>query len=74
MLELLTPKLKGSWKTTVLGVVLMVLAVCTQVKNVVDNDPATTFDWKVLVAGVTAGLGLMHARDNGVSSEQAGAK
>jgi hypothetical protein len=39
-----------------------------------DGNPATEPDYAALVAAIVAGLGLIFARDNGVSSEQAGAK
>jgi hypothetical protein len=39
-----------------------------------DSDPATNPDWSVVIATVTAGFGLLFARDNNVSSEEAGAK
>jgi hypothetical protein len=39
-----------------------------------DNNPATVADWGAVVAAVIAGIGLLAARDNGVSSEDAGIK
>jgi len=64
----------GSWRTTVAGVAAIVVAVGTAVTALLDNDPVTIPDWGAVAAAVMAGLGLIAARDNGVSSERAGAK
>lgn len=63
----------SSWRTTTLGVLAILGAVLTQLTNALDNDPATTFDFDALLAGI-AGLGLLFARDHKVTSEDAGAK
>jgi hypothetical protein len=63
-----------SWKTTVAGVLTALLPVLNAVSAFLDNDPLTIPDWGLAIAAVTAGLGLIFARDNGVSSEEAGAK
>ncbi len=63
-----------SWKTTVAGVLTALLPVLNAVLAFLDNDPATVPDWGLAVAAITAGLGLIFARDNNVSSEEAGAK
>ena len=63
-----------SWKTTVMGVCAILTAVAGAVKLLVDNDPATNPDWTAVCAAVAAGIGLIAARDNGVSSEDVGVK
>ena len=63
-----------SWKTTVAGVLTALLPVLNAVQAFLDNDPLTVPDWGLAVAAITAGLGLIFARDNNVSSEDAGAK
>lgn len=63
----------ASWKTTVLGVIAVLTAVLTCAKALLDNDPTTIPDWGALAAAVSAGVGLIFARDNKVTSEQAGA-
>ncbi len=65
------PTKKSSWKTTVAGIATIVGAICVAAKSLLDNDPATNPDWSVLVMAITAGAGLIAARDNGVTSEQA---
>ncbi len=65
---------KGSWKTTVIGVVTGLVIVLTQVKNLIDGDPSTAFDMNIMLGGLgVMGIG-MFARDNNKTSEAAGAK
>jgi hypothetical protein len=66
--------LKGSFRTTLAGVGVILVAIGTAIGATFDNDPATVVNIPVLIAEVTAGLGLVVARDNKVSSEVAGAK
>ena len=43
-------------------------------KAMFDNDPSTVPEWGAVVAAIIAGIGLIAARDNNVTSEQAGVK
>lgn len=63
-----------SWRTTAAGIGAILVAVGSAVSAMFDNDPATLPDWGACIAAVIAGFGLIFARDNKVSSEQAGAK
>jgi hypothetical protein len=63
-----------SWKTTAAGIAAIVAALATAVGALFDADPVTMPDWGAVAAAVMAGIGLIAARDNGVTSEQAGAK
>ena len=46
----------------------------SQVQFLLDNDPATVVDYKAILAALAVfGIGWF-SRDNGVSSEDAGAK
>jgi len=62
-----------SWKTTAAGVGAVLVAVGSALAASFDNDPATVADWGAVIAAVIAGVGLVFARDNNVTSEQAGA-
>ena len=63
-----------SWKTTVTGIAAILTAVGAALTAVFDADPATNIDIATTVSAVMAGLGLIFARDNGVTSEDVGAK
>lgn len=63
-----------SWKTTAAGIAAIVAALATAVGALFDADPVSMPDWGAVAAAVMAGVGLIAARDNGVTSEQAGAK
>lgn len=61
--------MKHSWRTTVTGVLTIIGAVASAAKALLDGDAATNPDWLVVSAAVTAGWGLITARDNKVSSD-----
>lgn len=63
-----------SWKTTVTGIIAILTAVGAAVNAIIDGNPATNPDWTITISAVTAGLGLIFARDNKVTSEDVGAK
>lgn len=63
-----------SWKTTVTGIATILTAVSGVLIALFDGNPLTNPDWTATVAAITAGIGLITARDNNVTSEQAGAK
>ena len=63
-----------SWRTTALGILAGIGLILAQLKAVLDSDPATVFELEQFLAGLGAlGVGWF-ARDNGVSSEEAGVK
>ena len=64
----------SSPKTTTLGILAIVGALCSAISALIDGNPATVPDWGAVASAVTAGIGLIVARDNNVSSEKAGAK
>jgi len=65
--------MQKSWRTTVTGVLSIVAALATVLMAELDGDPTTMADWGTAAAAVIAGIGLLAARDNQVTSEQAGA-
>jgi hypothetical protein len=58
-----------SWKTTVAGIAAAVAAIGTAVNAQFDNDPSTNAEWGLVIAAVSAAIGLFTARDNDKSSE-----
>ncbi len=63
-----------SWKTTLSGVITLVALAGPQMQTLLDGDPGTGPQWGIVMAAVSAFVGLLKARDNDVSSEAAGAK
>jgi hypothetical protein len=64
-----------SWKTTLCGLLTIAASGITLVAiPLLDADPLTVPNWTAFIAALTAGIGLLFARDNGVTSESAGAK
>lgn len=70
-------KLMSSPKTSIAGILGFIGVIVLAVRSVMDNDPATIPDWnEVILAlnGLMVSLGLIAARDNTTTSEQAGIK
>ncbi len=63
-----------SWKTTAAGIAAIVAAVALAISHQFDTDPTTVADWSAVITALTAGVGLVLARDNDRTSEQAGAR
>lgn len=66
--------MKKSWKTTVFGAGGIVTIVGSVLNALFDGDPATNVNWVMVMAGLSPAIGLLFARDNNVTSEQAGVK
>jgi len=52
-----------SWRTTTLGIVAVLTAVLGFVKATIDGDPTTEPDMAALIAALSAGIGLIFAKD-----------
>ena len=66
---------KGSWKTTLSGLLAVFSAgVAMVVQPLLDSDPATVANWSGFLPVLLGGVGLLFARDNGLSSEDVGIK
>jgi len=63
---------KASWRTTVTGVLAILVAVAGAAKAELDGDATTVADWGAVAAAIMAGIGLIMARDAKVSSQQEG--
>jgi hypothetical protein len=50
-------------KTTLAGIGVILVAVGTALKAIFDGDPATTFDLATTITAVSAGVGLILAKD-----------
>jgi len=65
-------KKKKSWKTTVCGIATGIGLLIPQIIAVLDSDPETAFDVKMIVAALGAmGVGFF-SRDKDVSSKSSG--
>ena len=66
--------MRASWKTTLCGILTIAASGITLIgMPLLDNDPLTVANYEAFVAAVIAGIGLIVARDNNVTSEAAGA-
>lgn len=63
--------MKKSWRTTAAGITAFVAALATQLGHAFAGEPT---DWNLVVTAGALMIGLFMARDNNVSSEEAGAK
>jgi hypothetical protein len=52
-----------SWRTTTLGIVAVLTAVLGFVKATIDGDATTEPDMAALIAALSAGIGLIFAKD-----------
>lgn len=64
--------MQRSWRTTTLGIIAIITALGGAASALLDDKPETVPDWAAVVAAVTAGAGLIAARDNSVTSQQLG--
>ncbi len=59
--------MKRNWRTTVLGLCAILTAVAGFLKATLDGDPVTEPDMTALVAAISAGIGLLFAKDANVT-------
>ena len=67
-------KRKYNVRTTSLGAGAIAIAVIGAAMAFFDGDPATNVDIDATMAAISAGLGLIFARDANITSEEAGEK
>ena len=63
-----------SWKTSVAGILQFLALGANQIMLLIDGNDLTNPDYGLLFASLMTLIGLLRARDNDVSSENAGAK
>ncbi len=61
----------ASWRTSIIGVITIIVAAGAVAKTLLDGDPNTNPDWTVFMTQVTLGIGLITARDNKVTDVEA---
>jgi hypothetical protein len=66
--------MSASWRTTLFGAGGILAVAVTAINALADGNPATNPDWTSVVATISGCIGLLFARDNKVTSEQAAAK
>jgi len=64
---------KASWKTTTGGVIALLVLLLNAAAAMLDDDPETNPDLNAIGVAAVA-VSALFARDNSVSSEEAGAK
>lgn len=60
------PKTK-SWKTTIAGVLMILIAVFTVVKSLLNGAPIMSINFETVLTEVVGGVGLIMAKDYNVS-------
>lgn len=63
-----------SWRTAAAGVVAFIVALGTALMAQWDGEASTEPNWNVVVVALITMIGLLTARDNNVSDEEAEAK
>ena len=63
-----------SWKTTAMGLIILLQAVLLATSHMIDSDPATNPDWNSVITAAMAFVALLMARDADVSSQDAGVR
>lgn len=67
-------KILTSWRTSLSGILPGAIVLLTQVNYLCDQDPKTVFDITVCIQAFSLIMIGLTARDNVVTSKQAGAK
>lgn len=68
LVNILAGRLGASWRTGIVGVGMIVMALGQAAIAICDDNPETKFSWEVTSLAVGAGVTAMLARDNRVSS------
>ena len=60
-----------SWQTSLAGLLTFITISWPELQLQFDADPETVPDWNIVMGALMVFLGLLRARDNHVTSEQA---
>ena len=63
-----------SWKTTSAGLVAMGAIILPQIQMLFDGNAETVVDWNIIVGAIGIFITGLMARDNDVTSSEAGAE
>lgn len=66
--------MKGSWRTSLAGLFAGLAILIGQASAMVDSDPATNMDVSIVIGTIAAMIAAFSARDEKVTSRQAGAE
>jgi uncharacterized membrane protein len=66
--------LTKSKKTTISGILAAITVIIGQFMYLFDDDPTTNFSFDYVIAVIVGMYGLISARDNNVTSEEANAR
>jgi len=61
-----------NWRTSLAGVCAALMAILDMIVKLCDSNPATVPDYALVVATLTAAIGLIFARDVSVTSKDLG--
>jgi len=64
----------GSWVTSLGGGILGLPQIWAGLAGLFDEDPATTWEWKLVISGIVTMIVFFAARDGNKSSKEVGAE
>jgi hypothetical protein len=65
---------RSSWKTSITGLMAGLSLLLAQAMTLTDEDPLTNPEYALVISGISMIMMGLSARDNNVTSEQAGLK
>ncbi len=68
------PKILASWRTSLAGLLAAIAASIPEIQKAIDGNEATVPQWGLVISAIGLAAVAFFARDNKVTSEQAGAK
>jgi len=59
--------MKTSPKTTIFGILTIIVAIGGAIKLLIDDDPSTNPDWTFVVGQILVGIGLIFGKDYNIT-------